>query len=119
MLFDDDGCVEAVQLAREAEEVETEAEPEPEAPEDGRDGKAAADARGALTAGRAVQDEGPLFDTGAGPPSRVLFFSLSTRLECFWDGAALGTAGFAVAALAQPLELEVAPCMPLRPGKLG
>lgn len=57
---------------------------------------------------------------GVGPPRRVLFLRRRTRLECFCVGArVLGNAGFVVAALAQPLELDVAPCMPLRPGRLG
>lgn len=112
---EDDGCDEAVQLARDADEVEDEEAFD----DDGSEGNAAADARGALAAGRAVHVDGPPPDTGAGPPRRVLFLSLSTRFECFCEGAAFGKAGFAVAALAQPLELEVAPCMPLRPGKLG
>jgi hypothetical protein len=57
-------------------------------------------------------------ETGAGP-SLVLFFNLSTLFECFCAGAPVGRAGLAAPAVAHPLELEVAPCMPLSPGKLG
>jgi hypothetical protein len=110
-VVDDDVGVGVVQL-----ELEVEEEPRPD---EGRDGNADEDACGALTAGRAVHDEGPPEDTGAGPPSLVLFLSLRTRFEYFCVTFAFGTAGLADAALAQPLELEVAPCMPLKPGKLG
>jgi hypothetical protein len=92
---------------------------EDDLPVDGRDGNAEADADGGLTAGRADHDDGPLEETGAGPPSLVLFFSLRTRFEYLLVAFAFGTAGLADAAEAQPLEPEVAPCMPLRPGKLG
>jgi hypothetical protein len=105
----DDEGVGVVQLERDAEEF----------PEEGRDGNALEDGGGALTAGRPAHDDAPLEDTGAGPPSLVLFLSLRTRFEYFWVTLALGTAGLADAAPAQPLELEVAPCMPLNPGKLG
>lgn len=53
------------------------------------------------------------------PPSLVLFFNLSTLEENLWAGAPKGKAGLAAAALAHPLELDVAPRMPLNPGKLG
>lgn len=91
-------------------------EDEEEAAAAGREGKA--DEGGGRTAGAEVHVAADLV-LGTGPPKRTVFFSLSTRLECFCDGAAVGMAGFAAAALAQPLELEVAPCMPLKPGKLG
>lgn len=76
-------------------------------------------AGGGRTAGATVHPGGTLDDTGAGPASRVLFLSLRTRLECFWDGAPLGMAGLAEAADDQPLEEDVAPCMPDRPGREG
>lgn len=95
-----------------------------DAPEDGadatrvggREGKAAEGA--ARTDGLAVHPGGPEDATGAGPPSLVLFFNFRTLVECFC-AAAVGAAGFALAALAQPLSLVVAPSMPLSPGKLG
>ena len=87
-----------------------------DADEELRDGKA--DEEGAEDAAAATQPDG-LLVVGAGPANRVLFLSLKTRFECFCDGAAFGMAGFVVAAVAQPLELVVAPCMPLRPGRLG
>lgn len=98
--------------------------PPPEADAEGSEGKAE-DAVGG--GGRIAGDEthpaeaaAPRYPyAGVGPPRRVLFLSLRTLLECFWDGAPPGCAGLAAEALAQPLELDVAPCMPLRPGRLG
>ena len=54
-----------------------------------------------------------------GSPRRVLCFSFSTLLENRCVGAPPGCEGLAAEALAHPLELDVAPCMPLRPGRLG
>lgn len=99
--------------------------------DDGKEGKADEDDTGPRACAAAVEGEeeeeeeeavqlgGFLIVAGVGPPRRVLFLSFRTRWECFWAGAALGRPGFAVAALAHPLELDVAPCMPLRPGRLG
>lgn len=94
---------------------------------DDEDGAGADDAEG--REGKADDDDGDDEDiqpgvtltdaVGMGPPRRVLFLRRRTLLECFCAGAALGRPGFAAAAFAQPLELEVAPCMPLRPGRLG
>lgn len=90
----------------------------------GRDGNA--DADGALEDDEALEDEaagtqpgGPLNVLGAGPPNRVLFFSFRTLVEFRCDGATMVKPVFAAAALAQPLELDVAPCMPPSPGRLG
>jgi len=98
-------------------------DPPREAEDEGSDGKAE-DAVGG--GGRIAGDEvhpaeaaARYPDAGVGPPRRVLFLSLRTLFECFWEGAPPGWAGLAAEALAQPLELDVAPCMPLRPGRLG
>lgn len=87
----------------------------------GREGKAAAE--GALDEEdeeeAATQPGGPREAVGAGPPSRVLFLSFKTLFEFRCEGATTVNLVLAAAALAHPLELEVAPCMPPRPGKLG
>lgn len=91
----------------------------------GREGKA--DDDGALEEDEALEEEddagtqpgGPLDVLGAGPPNRVLFFSFRTLVEFRCPGATMVKPVFAAAALAQPLELDVAPCMPPSPGRLG
>lgn len=67
----------------------------------------------------ATQPGGPRETVGVGPPSRVLFLSFKTLFEFRCEGATRVNPVLAAAALAHPLELEVAPCMPPRPGKLG
>lgn len=67
----------------------------------------------------ATQPGGPREAVGAGPPSRVLFLSFKTLFEFRCEGATTVNPVLVAAALAHPLELEVAPCMPPRPGKLG
>ena len=100
---------------RAAAELEEDEPPAAEASEGN-----AAEEGALMLVGGAAQPGGPRWAvTGAGPPRRVLFLSLSTLVECCWEGAALGTAGLEDEAVAQPLELDVAPCMPLRPGRLG
>lgn len=87
----------------------------------GREGNA--DAEGALDEedddDAATQPGGPREAVGAGPPSRVLFLSFKTLFEFRCEGATTVNFVLAAAALAHPLELEVAPCMPPRLGKLG
>jgi hypothetical protein len=67
----------------------------------------------------ATQPGGPREGLGAGPPSRVLFLSFKTLFEFLCEGATTVKPALTAAALAHPLELDVAPCMPPRLGRLG
>lgn len=116
---EDDDEEEAV---HEGAEAVVDARDDEDADGVGREGNA--DAAGALDEeddddDAATQPGGPREAVGVGPPSRVLFLSFKTLFEFRCEGATSVNPALAAAALAQPLELEVAPCMPLRPGKLG
>lgn len=109
---------EAVQDGADALEATRAAADDDEEDGGGREGNA--DEDGGLEDEDAGTQPGTLLTgLGAGPPNRVLFFSFRTLVEFRWFAPTTVKFVFVAAALAHPLELDVAPCMPPRPGRLG